>query len=100
MPNYEKLSPEISERIREDIEKGTRPDFAAKSALAVRRNPLYDRDITLSPSLAFIELIRKRQLNPISIASPSCLQIISSISFPFTDDEEIVSILLSAVSFT
>ena len=34
MPNYEKLSPEITERIKTDIENGTRPDFAAKSSLA------------------------------------------------------------------
>ena len=32
MPNYEKLSPEITERIRQDIEDGTRPDFAAKGS--------------------------------------------------------------------
>ena len=31
MANYEQLSPEILERIREDIEKGTRPNFAANS---------------------------------------------------------------------
>ena len=52
MPNYEKLSPEISERIREDIEKGTRPDFAAKSANAIRRNPLYDRESIWRPAYA------------------------------------------------
>ena len=34
--NYEKLSPEISERIKQDIENNTRPEFAAKGADAVR----------------------------------------------------------------
>ena len=52
MPNYEKLSPEISERIREDIEKGTKPNFAAKSANAIRRNPLYDRESIWRPAYA------------------------------------------------
>jgi hypothetical protein len=33
---YEKLSPEVTERMRYDIEHGTRPDFAAKSSLAKR----------------------------------------------------------------
>ena len=50
MPNYEKLSPEITERIREDIEKGTRPDFAAKGKNAVRRNPDYDRESVWRPA--------------------------------------------------
>lgn len=44
MANYEKLSPELSERIREDIENNTRPNFAAKSENAKRRNPLYDKE--------------------------------------------------------
>ena len=30
MRKYEKLSPEITERIKYDIEHGTRPDFSAK----------------------------------------------------------------------
>ena len=34
MPKYEKLSPEITERIAYDRKTGNRPDFAAKSALA------------------------------------------------------------------
>ena len=50
MPNYEKLSPEILERIREDIEKGTRPNFAAKSSNAVRRNPAFDRESVWRPA--------------------------------------------------
>ena len=50
MPNYEKLSPEITERIRQDIEDGTRPDFAAKGSKAVRRNPLFDRESIWRPA--------------------------------------------------
>jgi len=52
MPNYEKLSPEITERIREDIANNTRPNFAAQSSLAVRRNPLYDRESVWRPAYA------------------------------------------------
>jgi len=44
MANYEKLSPELSERIKEDIENNTRPNFAAKGANAKRRNPNYDKE--------------------------------------------------------
>ncbi len=47
---YEKLSPEISERIREDIEKGTRPNFAAKGSNAIRRNPELDRESIWRPA--------------------------------------------------
>lgn len=50
MPNYEKLSNEISERIREDIEKGTRPDFAAKGKDAIRRNPNFDKESIWRPA--------------------------------------------------
>ncbi len=50
MPNYEKLSPEISEQIRYDIEHGTRPDFGAKGSAAVRRNPNYDRESIWRPA--------------------------------------------------
>ena len=50
MPKYEKLSPELTERIREDIAHGTRPDFAARGADAVRRNPLYDRESVWRPA--------------------------------------------------
>ena len=42
--NYEKLSPEVSERIREDIAKGTRPNFGAKCEHALRRNPGADKE--------------------------------------------------------
>lgn len=50
MPNYKKLSPEISERIKYDIENGTRPDFAAKGSLAKRRNPNFDRESIWRPA--------------------------------------------------
>ncbi len=50
MPNYEKLSPELTERIKEDIEKGTRPNFASSGSKAVRRNPLYDRESVWRPA--------------------------------------------------
>ena len=50
MPNYEKLSPELTERIKNDIEHGTRPNFAAKGNLAVRRNPAFDRESIWRPA--------------------------------------------------
>ena len=50
MPIYEKLSPEITERIKTDIEEGTRPNFAAKGSLAKRRNPLFDRESVWRPA--------------------------------------------------
>jgi len=49
---YEKLSPEITERIKEDIAKGTRPNFAAKGENALRRNPMYDRESIWRPAYA------------------------------------------------
>ncbi|MBO7304693.1 MAG: HD domain-containing protein [Clostridia bacterium] len=52
MANYEKLSKELSERIREDIEKCTRPNFAAKSSLAVRRDPTSDKESVWRPAYA------------------------------------------------
>lgn len=52
MPNYEHLSPELTERMREDIEKNTRPQFAAKGSLAVRRNPDEDRESVWRPAYA------------------------------------------------
>lgn len=48
--NYEKLSPELSERIREDKEKNTRPTFAANGSLAVRRNPAFDKESIWRPA--------------------------------------------------
>lgn len=50
MPNYEKLSPELTERIRDDIEHGTRPDFAARGSNAIRRNPRFDRESVWRPA--------------------------------------------------
>ena len=50
MPNYEKLSPELSERIRYDIENGTRPDFGAKGTNALRRNPAFYRESIWRPA--------------------------------------------------
>ncbi len=52
MPNYEKLSPEVSQRIREDIEKDTRPSFGAKGSEAIRRNPNYDKESVWRPAYA------------------------------------------------
>ena len=42
--NYEYLSEEMSERIKQDIANGTRPQFAAVSANAKRRNPDVDKE--------------------------------------------------------
>ena len=50
MRNYEKLSPEVSELIRSDIENGTRPQFAAKGSDAVRRNPTFDKESIWRPA--------------------------------------------------
>ena len=52
MRNYEHLSLEISERIREDMEKGTRPNFAAKNADALRRDMTLDTPSVWRPSYA------------------------------------------------
>ena len=52
MPNYEKLSPELSERIKYDIEHNCRPNFAAKGANAQRRNPNFDRESIWRPAYA------------------------------------------------
>ncbi len=48
--NYEKLSSELSERIRADIENNTKPNFAAKSADAKRRNPSDDVESIWRPA--------------------------------------------------
>ena len=48
--NYEKLSAEMSERIRFDIENNSRPAFAAVGSRAVRRNPNYDRESIWRPA--------------------------------------------------
>lgn len=48
--NYEKLSQEVSDKIREDMENGTRPNFAAVGSKAVRRNPAYDKESVWRPA--------------------------------------------------
>ncbi len=48
--NYEKLSDEMSERIKRDIENNTRPSFAAKGSAALRRNQKYDRESIWRPA--------------------------------------------------
>ena len=50
MSKYEQLSKEMEERIREDERAGTRPDYAAKSERAVRRNPDADRESVWRPA--------------------------------------------------
>ena len=52
MPNYEQLSPELTERIREDIKNNTRPNFAASSAKALRRDPTADVESVWRPAYA------------------------------------------------
>lgn len=49
---YEKLSPELTERIKYDIEHGTRPNFAASSAKAVRRDMTADAESVWRPAYA------------------------------------------------
>ena len=44
MSKYEKLSAELTERMMQDIRDNTRPDFAAKGNLAVRRDPSIDQE--------------------------------------------------------
>ena len=62
MRNYEKLSPELTERIKYDLEHGTRPDFAAKSSLAIRRNP--DDDIESVWRSAYMRDVDKIMYSP------------------------------------
>lgn len=50
MLKYEKLSPEISERIEYDKLHGTRPNFAAVGSNALRRNPGYDKESVWRPA--------------------------------------------------
>lgn len=50
MANYEKLSPELTERIENDIRCGTRPSFAAKSSEAIRRDDASDRESVWRPA--------------------------------------------------
>ena len=49
-PNYEKLSPEITERIKYDREHGCMPPFAKDGASAIRRNPAYDKQSVWRPA--------------------------------------------------
>ena len=60
--NYEYLSPEMSERIKYDIEHGTRPQFAAKSSQALRRNPSVDKESVWRT--AYIRDVDKIQHSP------------------------------------
>lgn len=48
--NYEKLSSEITERIKSDIENNTRPAFGAKGTCATRRNPSFDKESVWRPA--------------------------------------------------
>ena len=50
MLKYEKLSPELSERIKYDKENGTLPQFAAKGERAKRRNPNFDKESVWRPA--------------------------------------------------
>ena len=52
MALYEKLSPELTERIRQDIADGTRPGFAAKSSNAIRREQSEDVETVWRPAYA------------------------------------------------
>ena len=52
MSTYEHLSRELTERIKEDIANNTRPQFAAKSADALRRNPSEDVESVWRPAYA------------------------------------------------
>ena len=52
MPKYEKLSNELTERIKTDIENNTRPNFSAKSALAIRRDNSRDVESIWRPAYA------------------------------------------------
>ena len=52
MSKYEQLSPELTERIRQDIAGNTRPDFAAKSQNAIRRDNSGDHESIWRPAYA------------------------------------------------
>ena len=52
MALYEQLSPELTERIRQDIADGTRPSFAAKSSSAIRRDQSEDIESVWRPAYA------------------------------------------------
>ena len=52
MAKYEQLSSELAARIQQDIADNTRPDFAAKSASAIRRDMSTDRESVWRPAYA------------------------------------------------
>ena len=52
MSSYEKLSPELTERMREDIANNTRPNFASLSSSAIRRDPSSDLESIWRPAYA------------------------------------------------
>ena len=62
MRNYEKLSPELTERIKYDLEHGTRPDFSAKDSAAIRRNP--DSDVQSIWRPAYMRDVDKIMYSP------------------------------------
>lgn len=50
MSKYEKLSAELTARMRQDIADNTRPNFAAKSSLAIRRDQKSDGESIWRPA--------------------------------------------------
>ena len=50
MSRYEELSPELSERMRQDIANNTRPCFARNPSHAIRRDPKSDREVIWRPT--------------------------------------------------
>lgn len=60
--NYEKLSQELTERIENDIRNGTRPNFAAVGANAIRRDTAHDREYVWRP--AYIRDVDKIMHSP------------------------------------
>lgn len=52
MSKYEQLSPELTERIRQDIANNTRPNFAIDSSKAVRRDNSGDNESVWRPAYA------------------------------------------------
>ena len=52
MSKYEKLSDALTERMKQDIADNTRPDFAAKSSSAIRRDPSLDKESIWRPAYA------------------------------------------------
>ena len=50
MSKYERLSPELTQRMRQDIAENKRPDFARDSSFAIRRDPSSDRESIWRPA--------------------------------------------------